>query len=309
MKKIFKGITILAIYIAVAITIALIIDFGWEISTKILMPNSISISVGALITAYIIHKTTDLIFRTVEGNDVLLTVDTLFPKKLPEGQTKYNCYYSGFNIVWWWEKDSTTVDLEADIADKFKIKASTLDDDIFITVQYDVEPDPNDLSVYVLNGTDEKDREKNIKLRVESSIKRYVETFASCYNSSEVVKDSDEKGNRIVSGEDGLQKYLEQILEAESESLGIVIKKVRVAEVDFSEQVSKARNDKKAIEKTTEAVEATAKRLNISNDQAFMNVLINEGKVKKTINKIEVDESLLPLLQHLSSLFGKKNSE
>lgn len=270
-NSIINTVVNLTAYIVFAIIFTGLLDWCYEIATsggKIPMTGNIIIGLIVLILSSL-----TFISRVVEvdGNEVLLTINLLIPK-FNNGASRLNGYPTGIHILLLWEKVKGIQSLEADIAETVKTKASTLDDDIMVEIQYDVEPDPNNLSEYVLNGKDEKEREENLKKRFSPLIKRQVEKFTTGEKSEDIVNGSKSEE---------LQKRIKKVVEDEAREMGCRARKVRIGNVDYSKAVSDARNDRKTIEERGKAIKHLMDTLGMTKEEAKEYVQAETGKAKQ----------------------------
>jgi regulator of protease activity HflC (stomatin/prohibitin superfamily) len=271
MKTLIKGLAIFAAYIALTIAFMGIIDFFVESATGFEFSNTLVIFIGLLAGLVMVASTISKLIIEVKGNDVLLTVDVLFPNEDDKGNTIFNAYPTGIHFLWPWESRKTTINLEADIAEKDSVKTSTKDDDVIIDFQYDVEPDSKNLSLYLLNGKDEKERESNLKKRCSTLLKRTIEKFATGHESDVIVKGEKSQD---------LQDKLDEVLETEAKELGVRVRKVRIGNIDYSKAVSNARNDRKTIEERAKALKKLTDE-GLSIPEAIQFLQAETGKSKR----------------------------
>lgn len=255
-----------------------------------LIPAIYPISIGFLGTIILIWFTLQRTMYEIDGNKMLLTIK-MFSSNEVNGHTMYNIYNSGFNFVWWWEKEQETIDLEDSIINSFLHKVSAKDADIPLNIQYKVLPDPNNIFAYMLNGKNAKERREKIALAVETILKRNVETFLSRLNmdTKTIIQNTDD----VIDGENGLQSYISEVLEMESNRLGIIIMELRIGDVSYSEKASEARDDRLTIKLQSEAIDEARKKFPKLSDKEIIDYIqVQTGKTKKSIVDFQTRKGL-----------------
>ncbi len=239
------------------------------------------------------------VIRVVDGNTRLLMHNPMWRRDLPEivgdkgKQTDPNEYGPGLHFIWPWEEEIETVSLKADISEEFTQTLSSIDDDVpTVEIQFDVEPDPLRCAYYILNGEDEADRKKNIRERLRALIRGELEAFF---------------GGKVLPGQepehsitiDELFRNLKKIrgklsthfhrenssLQKECHIMGVRLKRVRVGDINRSDDNSKAIRVGASTKKYEEAAQSLVDNLGVSPETALAGALSigDEAEVKGII--------------------------
>ena len=277
---------ILGLYVLVTLILILLFDKVGGFALSISIPANVSIILGMITGFIILASVLNLCIIEVEANKVALISDPFFPKE-ENGTTVFDLYSTGFGIKYPWEVRNEDINLETDLVDEDTFTTSSKDDDIKVTIQYDAQPDHKNLSTYLMNGKDETERTKNIKLSVSTFIKRQVEILVSDINSCDVINGKKSKG--IMKTVIHLLKEGETIddsgetLEPLEEVLGIIIRNVQFGDVDYSDEISAARNNKKVIQKQAKAIKEFSKKTKMSIPEAAKFVQTENGGATRII--------------------------
>ena len=195
------------------------------------------------------------------------------------------------------EEDEGTLSLKNNSGVVKDFKVSTKDSHILIEVQYEWEPDINNIGVLYRNAQKTDDINKDINQKLETVIKATVERVFSGEKSVEWVTKADVALNeakkgileaiRIKETEEGSNKTEEDVL-------GIKLMTVRLGNIDLSEAESKSRVSSAVMD----ILKKRAKNLVLNSkvdgkptlpfDEAMKLVLANEGKAKISSQKLNI---------------------
>lgn len=260
----------------------------------------------ALINAIICYRLRDQILsritRTVPENSRLLTYNPFWPSDLPEiiitkkdkdgndievvvdkgKQTDPNEYGPGFHFVWPWEKDIEVVSLKTDISEEIADQelSSIRGDTPKMKVQFDVEPDPTRCAYYILNGENETERKKNIKERLKALIQGELESFFGSIIRLEGATDHgvdiDQLFTSLAEIKEKLNKHFHDdgsSLKNECHVMGVRLKKVRIGDINRSEDNAKSIRVEAASKKYEDAAYSIKDRLGVSPETAMASAL------------------------------------
>jgi vacuolar-type H+-ATPase subunit I/STV1 len=180
------------------------------------------------------------------------------------------------------------INLETDLVDEMTFTTSSNDDDIKVTIQYDAQPDHEELSTYLMNGKDETERTKNIKLSVSTFIKRQVEILVSSIDSCDVINGTKSKEimktvTRLIKEGEVISEDPKETKESLEKVLGITIRNIQFGDIDYSDEISEARNNKKVIQKQAEAIKELSDKTGMEMEEAAKFVQSENGSATRII--------------------------
>jgi len=287
MKNIWELSMLIGLYVLATLILILLFDKVGGFALSISIPANVSIILGMITGFRILASVLKLSIIEVEANKVALISDPFFPKE-EKGTTVFDLYSTGFGIKYPWEVRNEDINLETDLVDEMTFTTSSNDDDIKVTIQYDAQPDHEELSTYLMNGKDETERTKNIKLSVSTFIKRQVEILVSSIDSCDVINGTKSKEimktvTRLIKEGEVISEDPKETKESLEKVLGITIRNIQFGDIDYSDEISEARNNKKVIQKQAEAIKELSDKTGMGMEEAAKFVQSENGSATRII--------------------------
>jgi hypothetical protein len=118
------------------------------------------------------------------------------------------------------------------------LMASTLSEELIVSYQYDVTPNPKFASKYALMG---EGKDSDIKIRVETAMEKIIETIFIRHDATHIISNRDAIRNEIE------RELRRSVYQDEFDSIGVIVN-MTTGKIDFTADVSKARQQKRLME-------------------------------------------------------------
>jgi len=268
--KIHNLLINLTVYIVGGWLLMKVIDFGLEFALITNINDKFSFYAGFIITGIVF-------VITLGRNYELVPADTIVINHYPLGNTSertdFICHFTGFSFRNIFEIYTDTISLKNAIGVVKDFKISTKDTHVFLEMQYDYEPDPEEIETFFRNATTNGDIIEDINSKIDILLKAAAERMLSTEKSVKLVVSAT---NTFQTLKDEIEKVFDW-RDKEARKLGIKPPIVRFGNIDLSEEESKSRVTIVKIRQYRTLATNLATRDGIDFNQALAKIMANDG--------------------------------